>query len=133
MRAPVLLAVTVKQTTLNLLPVKIVPKVQPVLVELVPHVLRENNRLKQQKARATTALLGNGPMLPLPLLKMVALLVLLVKKMLPRVLKPNCLRVHFARTGKLLSPRVLMPALIVPKVPLVLGELVPLVLPENNR
>ena len=64
----------------------LVKKLQLHLMPPVPIALPENNRLKQQKTRATTALLGNGPMLPLPLLKMVALLVLLVKKMLPRVL-----------------------------------------------
>ena len=59
------------------LPALIVPKVQPVLVELVPHVLPENNRSLQLKSRAPTALLKNGPMLPLPLLLLVAQIVLL--------------------------------------------------------
>jgi len=70
------------------LDVLFVPKVPPVLVDLVLLALPENNRSLQLKPPVPLALLVNGPMPPLPLsmATLVALLVLLVKMVLVVIL-----------------------------------------------
>ena len=115
-------------------PVLLVPKVKRVLVGLALLVSPENNLSPQVIPSAVLALPVNGPMLPLPksTAMLVALLVVLVKPVPSRTGMLNLnLLVAFAVTVKLLTLTFPL-VLFVPKVKRVLGDLVPIVLPESN-
>jgi hypothetical protein len=81
----------------------IVPKVKPVLVELVPIALLGQNRSPPVRPPVLTALPVNGPMPLLPKVMMVALPVVLVKPV------PPLTGLHKAKLLAPLAMTVLLP------------------------